>query len=74
MPKISFTIAGKEFTMTADQYIIQVQGSKKVKCYSGFAVSDTPTKKFWVLGQVFIGSFYTIFDRGSDRIGFATVA
>ncbi|XP_075525324.1 lysosomal aspartic protease-like [Dermacentor variabilis] len=74
MPKISFTISGKEFTMTADQYIIQIETPKKLKCFSSFAVSDTPTKKFWVLGQVFIGSFYSIFDRGSDRLGFAIAA
>ncbi|KAH6947564.1 hypothetical protein HPB50_020079 [Hyalomma asiaticum] len=74
MPKISFTIGGTVFTMTADQYIVQIQSTKKMKCYSGFAVSDTPTKKFWVIGQVFIGSFYSIFDRGSDRLGFAIAA
>ncbi|XP_077542490.1 lysosomal aspartic protease-like [Haemaphysalis longicornis] len=71
MPKIIFFIGGKQFTMTAEEYVIQLQTPKKLKCFSGFAVSDTPTKKFWVLGQVFIGRFYTIFDRASDRLGFA---
>ncbi|KAK8775792.1 hypothetical protein V5799_030862 [Amblyomma americanum] len=52
----------------------EMETSSKVKCFSAFAVSDTPTKKFWILGQVFIGSFYSIFDRGSDRLGFAVAA
>ncbi|KAH7983279.1 hypothetical protein HPB52_010604 [Rhipicephalus sanguineus] len=47
--------------------------NNKVRCYAGFGTTDDyGTKKpLWILGQVFMRKFYTVFDRNADRIGFA---
>ena len=42
-------------------------------CYSGFNdIMDTLSEsEFWILGDVFLRVYFTVFDRGQNRIGLA---
>lgn len=42
-------------------------------CFSGFQAVDIVSAEgpLWILGDVFLSEFYSIFDRGQDRVGFA---
>ncbi|XGW23508.1 hypothetical protein V3C99_005610, partial [Haemonchus contortus] len=72
LPSITFSIGGSQLEMSAQSYVIKYTDGT---CSSGFQefpeLADSNT---WILGDVFIGAFYTIFDYGNARVGFAASA
>eukprot|EP01132_Coremiostelium_polycephalum_P009078 gene9078-11118_t len=74
LPVISFELNGVVFNLKPSDYVLQISEFGKTTCLSGFMGINLPPQvgELWILGDVFISTYYTIFDYGNSQVGFAT--
>jgi cathepsin D len=68
MPDIVFTIGGNEYTIPGKGTVIEAQNT----CLFAFMGMDFPPPgPQWILGDVFMRQYYTVFNYHDETIGFA---
>ncbi|PWW74908.1 Asp-domain-containing protein [Tuber magnatum] len=69
LPDLTFTLTGHNFTITAYDYILEVQGS----CISAFMGMDFPEPigPLAILGDAFLRKYYSVYDLGDNTVGLA---
>lgn len=68
LPDLVFNINGKAWPVPGKDLVIQAGGT----CLFAMMGMDIPSGPKWILGDVFMRQYYTIFDYGGARVGFAT--
>ena len=77
-PTLTFVIDGVAYPLTPQEYALRFRSAEgEQRCVPGLRSLDVPPPRgpLWVLGDVFLRVYYSLFDRGanasSPRVGFA---
>lgn len=76
MPNLTFQFGGKEMTLTPTDYSLQMKTWLGTVCISGISGIDLPPQmsNLWIVGDVFLRKYYTVYDYENARVGFADAA
>jgi len=69
MPTLRFHLGGRVYSLEPEDYVLRLQN----QCMSGFMGMDIPEPAgpIWILGDAFLRKYYSVYDLGHHRVGFA---
>ncbi|KAI5476903.1 hypothetical protein MNV49_007075 [Pseudohyphozyma bogoriensis] len=70
--KISLTLGGRQFVIPAANINLGRMSATSTQCLSAIASSNIGINA-WIVGDAFLKSVYTVFNLGTNQVGFATL-
>ncbi len=71
LPEVSISIGDENYILRPEDYILKAGLFGYVQCVSGFMAMDLPLKDTVILGDVFLKTYYTVFDMNHKQVGIA---
>ncbi|KAG8768439.1 Vacuolar protease A [Ceratobasidium sp. 428] len=73
LPDLSFKFGGKLYTLKGTDYTLNVQGTC-ISAFTGLDINLPDGGSIWIVGDVFLRKYFTVYDLGRDAVGFAESA
>lgn len=80
LPDLVFTFGGVDYPLGPEDYTLRVkggigggQGESCISALTGIKLPDK-LKGLWIVGDAFLRKYFTVYDLGNNRVGFAKSA
>ncbi|KAF9780172.1 aspartic peptidase A1 [Thelephora terrestris] len=73
LPDLTFYLGGKPYPLKGTDYVLNMQGTC-VSAFTGLDINLPGGGSIWVVGDVFLRRYYTVYDLGRNAVGFAEAA
>ncbi|KAJ4478154.1 aspartic peptidase A1 [Lentinula aciculospora] len=70
LPDLTFYFGGEPFPIKGTDYILEVSGTC-MSAFTGLDINMPGGASLWIVGDVFLRKYYTVYDLGKDAVGFA---
>ncbi|OJT03765.1 Saccharopepsin [Trametes pubescens] len=70
LPDLTFFFNGKPYVLKGTDYVLEVQGTC-MSSFTGIDINMPGGASLWIVGDVFLRKYFTVYDLGRDAVGFA---
>ncbi|XP_072494526.1 gastricsin-like [Notamacropus eugenii] len=74
LPTLTFNINGVDFPLPPSAYILEGDSTYCEVGIMTISLTSESGQSLWILGDVFLRNYYSVFDLANNRVGFANLA
>lgn len=71
LPDVTINISGDNYVLTYNDYVLKVSLMGYSQCVCGFMAMELPWPNTIIMGDVFLKTYYTLFDMTHKQVGLA---